>query len=104
MMDVSDGLLIDAQRMALASGLAVSIDVADIPLSPGYQAYVGDDRWARIEAATAGDDYQLLFAAADDVASPVPVTRVGSFATGSGLTLTDHGRSIDLPSRLGFQH
>ena len=39
-----------------------------------------------------------------DVASPVPVTRVGSFATGSGLTLTDHGRSIDLPSRLGFQH
>ena len=50
--------------MALASGLAVSIDVAEIPLSASYRTYVGDDRWARIEAATAGDDYQLLFAAA----------------------------------------
>jgi len=104
MMDVSDGLLIDAHRMAQASGLAVSIDVGEIPLSSSYQAYVGNDRWARIEAATAGDDYQLLFAAPADVASPVPVIRVGTFATGSGLTLTDDGRSIDVPSRLGFQH
>jgi thiamine-monophosphate kinase len=104
MMDVSDGLLIDAQRMALASGLAVSIDVAEIPLSASYRAYVGEDRWARIEAATAGDDYQLLFAAPADFASPVPVTRVGSFAEGSGLTLTDHGRSIAPPTKLGFQH
>jgi thiamine-monophosphate kinase len=104
MMDVSDGLLIDAQRMGLASKLAVSIDVAEIPLSDSYRSYVGDDRWARIEAATAGDDYQLLFAAPADFTSPVPVTRVGSFADGGGLTLTDNGRSIDLPSRLGFQH
>ncbi|MDB5681492.1 MAG: thiamine-monophosphate kinase [Sphingomonas bacterium] len=104
MMDVSDGLLIDAQRMAQASGLAVSIDVAEIPLSEGYRAYVGEDRWARIEAATAGDDYQLLFAAAADFTSPIPVTRVGSFAEGRGLTLTDNGRSIDLPPKLGFLH
>jgi thiamine-monophosphate kinase len=104
MMDVSDGLLIDAQRMAQASGLAVSIDVAEIPLSASYRAYVGDDQWARIEAATAGDDYQLLFAAPADFASPVPVTRVGSFAEGLGLTLTDNGRSIALPPKLGFQH
>ncbi|MEO5495009.1 MAG: thiamine-phosphate kinase [Sphingomonas sp.] len=104
MMDVSDGLLIDAQRMALASGLAVSIDVAEIPLSDSYRSYVGDDRWARIEAATAGDDYQLLFAAPADFTSPIAVTRVGSFAEGLGLTLTDNGRSIELPSKLGFQH
>jgi thiamine-monophosphate kinase len=104
MMDVSDGLLIDAQRMADASGLAVSIDIAEIPLSDSYRTYVGDDRWARIEAATAGDDYQLLFAAPADFAPPVPVTRVGSFAEGSGLTLADNGQSIDLPCQLGFQH
>jgi thiamine-monophosphate kinase len=103
-MDVSDGLLIDAQRMAQASELAVSIDVAEIPLSDNYRSYVGEDRWARIEAATAGDDYQLLFAAPADFTSPIPVTRVGSFAEGRGLTLTDNGRSIDLPPKLGFQH
>lgn len=104
MMDVSDGLLIDAHRLALASGLAVSIDVAEIPLSDSYRAYVGDDQWARIEAATAGDDYQLLFAAPANFAAPIPVSRVGSFAAGNGLTLTDNGRSIDLPPKLGFQH
>ena len=90
--------------MSSASGLAVSIDVADIPLSDGYRAYVGDDRWARVAAATAGDDYQLLFAAPADFAPPVPATRVGSFVAGSGLTLTDGGRTIDLPPTLGFQH
>lgn len=104
MMDVSDGLLIDAQRMAQASGLAVSIDLAEIPLSDSYRNHRGDDRAARIEAATAGDDYQLLFAAPADFVPPLPVTRVGSFAAGNGLALTDNGASVALPIRLGFQH
>jgi hypothetical protein len=29
---------------------------------------------------------------------------VGSFAEGRGLTLTDNGRSIELPPKLGFLH
>ncbi|RZM19817.1 MAG: thiamine-monophosphate kinase, partial [Sphingomonas sp.] len=104
MMDVSDGLLIDAQRMAAASGLSVTLDLADIPLSDAYRAFAGDDRAARLAAATAGDDYQLLFAAAPDVALPCPATRVGWFASGSGLTLTDAGEAVPLPGNLGFQH
>jgi thiamine-monophosphate kinase len=100
MMDVSDGLLIDAQRMAAASNLAVTIDLAAIPLSPAYRAFDGD----RIAAATAGDDYQLLFAAPTHWSPPVAATRVGSFAQGAGLTLTDAGNPVSLPSRLGFQH
>ncbi|MET0307286.1 MAG: thiamine-phosphate kinase, partial [Sphingomonas sp.] len=36
MMDVSDGLLIDAGRMAAASGLVVTIELSDVPLSPAY--------------------------------------------------------------------
>ena len=39
MMDVSDGLLIDAARMARASGLAVTIDLSCIPLSDAYRAF-----------------------------------------------------------------
>lgn len=104
MMDVSDGLLIDAARMATASGLAVTIDLAAIPLSPAYRAFAGGDRAARLAAATAGDDYQLLFAAALDVALPVPATRIGAFAPGAGLTLTDHREPVPLPATLGFQH
>ncbi|MEH3035481.1 MAG: thiamine-phosphate kinase [Sphingomonas adhaesiva] len=96
MMDVSDGLLIDAARMAAASGLAIAIDLSAVPLAPG----VTDP----MTAATAGDDYELLFAAAPDVALPVPATRVGTFAPGAGLTLSHEGHSVPLPATLGYQH
>ncbi|MGN6268989.1 MAG: thiamine-phosphate kinase [Sphingomonas sp.] len=79
MMDVSDGLLIDAARMAAASELGVTIDLAKVPLSPAYRAFAGDDRAARLAAATAGDDYELLFAAPADLALPVAAKRVGTF-------------------------
>jgi len=104
MMDVSDGLLIDASRMAAASGLAVTIDLAAVPLSDAYRAFRGGDRAARLAAATAGDDYQLLFAAGPDWVPSVAATRVGHFAPGSGLTLLDAGGPVAPPARLGFEH
>ncbi len=99
MMDVSDGLLIDAARMADASGLAVAIDLATVPLSADYIAFAGDDR---LGAATAGDDYQLLFAT--DRPPPVAATRFGAFAAGAGLSLHADGVAIPLPDRLGWLH
>lgn len=104
MMDVSDGALIDAQRMAGASDLAVTIDLATIPLSASYRAFAGDDRAARLAAATAGDDYELLFAAPPGQTLPAAATAIGRFAPGSGLTLVDGAQSLPLPPRLGFEH
>jgi thiamine-monophosphate kinase len=98
MMDVSDGLLIDASRMALASNLAVSIDLACIPLSEAYRAYSGD----RLAAATAGDDYQLLFAAPEGFSTDA--TRIGAFSQGTGLSLHDSGTPVPLPASLGYEH
>ncbi|HEU4961768.1 MAG TPA: thiamine-phosphate kinase [Sphingomonas sp.] len=111
MMDVSDGLLVDAARMAGASGLEVTIDLAAIPLSAAYRAFAGDDRAARLAAATAGDDYELLFAAPADLALPVPATLVGRFSAPESLsqehvplTLIDAGGAVALPESLGFTH
>jgi len=104
MMDVSDGLLIDAARMAVASELAVTIDLAAVPLSPALIVWDGEDREARLKAAMAGDDYELLFALPAGATSPVPATRVGLFALGNGLTLTDGGEAVPLPSSLGYEH
>ncbi|SFO01306.1 thiamine-phosphate kinase [Sphingomonas sp. OK281] len=98
MMDVSDGLLIDASRMAQASNLAVSIDLARIPLSDAYRTFSGDP----LAAATAGDDYQLLFAAPQDFVTDA--TRIGAFSAGSGLTLHDSGTPVPLPTSLGYEH
>ncbi|MEN2748919.1 thiamine-phosphate kinase [Sphingomonas sp. T9W2] len=98
MMDVSDGLLIDASRMAAASGLSVTINLATVPLSDALRTFGHD----ALTAATAGDDYELLFAC--DTTPPVAATRIGTFAEGTGLTLLDAGRPIPLPERLGYQH
>lgn len=104
MMDVSDGLLIDAGRMARASGLAVTVALDTVPLSEEARAFGGTDRAARLAAATAGDDYELLFALPAGITPPVAATRVGRFAPGHGLTLTDSGEPIPLPPRCGYEH
>ncbi|MET1111059.1 MAG: thiamine-phosphate kinase [Allosphingosinicella sp.] len=113
MMDVSDGLLIDSSRMAAASGVAIEIDLALVPLSDALLAAVGDGREARLEAATAGDDYELLFAAPHERASAIlalqdelglPLSRIGALAEGPGVRLTEAGEPIPLPSRLGWEH
>lgn len=104
MMDVSDGLLIDAARMADASGLAVLLDVAAVPLSTAFRAHVGADQAARVQAATAGDDYELLFAMPANTVPAVPATCLGRFARGTGLKLYDGDAAIPLPADLGFQH
>ena len=113
MMDVSDGLLIDAARMAKASGLAVAIDLAAVPLSAHYVAACGDDLRTRTDAAIAGDDYELLFAAPVDAAAAIraaaahcglAVTPVGSFAAGRELRVFHAGAEVPLPPSLGWQH
>ena len=104
MSDVSDGLLIDAARMARASGLAVTIDLASVPLSPALLDFTGDDLAARLAAATAGDDYELLFALASGEEPPVAAAPVGIFKAGAGLDLTLGMDPVPLPSRLGWEH
>lgn len=105
MMDVSDGLLIDALRLADASGVAAMIDLDMIPLSASFRACCGHDRAARLMAATAGDDYQLLFTSALPLPSlRCPVTRIGQLVRGSGIHLHDRDGAVPLPLELGWLH
>ncbi|WP_166041133.1 thiamine-phosphate kinase [Sphingosinicella sp. YJ22] len=113
MMDVSDGLLIDAKRMAAASTLAIEIDLDQLPLSAAFLAALGDDRDARLFAATAGDDYELLFTAPHEAGPDVlhlaehlglPLSRIGRCSEGAGLVLRDRGEELPLPEKLGFEH
>jgi thiamine-monophosphate kinase len=113
MMDVSDGLLIDASRLVEASRASAILDLALVPLSSPFLEALGDGREARLAAATAGDDYELLFAAPRERAPRIlafsdalalPLTRIGSVAEGSGLRLADRGEPVPLPARLGWEH
>src|SRR4051812_33805082 len=60
MMDVSDGLLLDAERMAEASGCGIFIDLDTLPLSRAFIAERGNGLQSRLFAATGGGDYALL--------------------------------------------
>ena len=111
MMDVSDGLLLDARRMAEASGCAVVIELDALPLSSAFVAEHGQDLAARLFAATGGDDYALLAALPSDLdpeTLSLPrgtrISRIGALAKGKGIVLTRAGKPIELPETLGFEH
>ena len=111
MMDVSDGLLLDASRLCAASGCGAEIDLDALPLSRAYIAERGSDRRARLRAATAGDDYALLAALPagfDPLGLSLPsrtiLRRLGKLTGGKGLKLFDAAGRVPLPERLGYEH
>lgn len=109
MMDVSDGLLIDAARMAAASGLAAEIDLAALPLSGSFMTAHGGGLDARLFAATGGDDYALLAAAAEDLLGlclpgKTTLTAIGRLEPGEGLSLRCGDAQVPVPERLGHEH
>jgi thiamine-monophosphate kinase len=105
-MDVSDGLLIDADRLAAASGIGLEIALDDVPLAAPVKTL--DDVLPQV---TAGDDYELLFTAAANVdvaaiaaATKTAVTRIGTVVAGSGLRLRFAGQAVAMPERLGWEY
>src|SRR5262249_9182097 len=105
MMDVSDGLLLDAMRLAQASGFAAEIDLDTLPLSDAFARERGYDLDARLFAATGGDDYALLAALSPgldpSMLSLPPGTRIGPIgvlaAGAPEIRLTSGGQPITLP-------
>ena len=112
MMDVSDGLLLDARRMAEASGCGITLEIDRLPLSSAFVAERGADLAARLAAATGGDDYALLAALPpklDPARLSLPegtrISRIGTLTGGEpSLVLTSGGEPVELPERLGFEH
>ncbi len=112
MMDLSDGLLLDAQRMAEASRCSALIDLAELPLSDAFTTERGDSLAARLFAATSGDDYALLAALPaelDPETLSLPygtsIRRIGSLEAGeSAIRLTSAGQPIEAPETLGYEH
>lgn len=96
MMDVSDGILLDAWRMARASGVTIAVDRALVPIA------VPEPR--RDDALRWGDDYQLLFTAPQDADLPVPATRIGTVSAFDGAPLRLDTEAMVEPDGLGYRH
>jgi thiamine-monophosphate kinase len=94
MMDISDGLLLDALRMAHASGVTIAIESAAVPLC------VPEAR--RDEALRWGDDYHLLFTASPTTVLPVSATRIGTVCNQGSHPLLLDGQPAK--GKLGYEH
>ncbi|HVW68187.1 MAG TPA: thiamine-phosphate kinase [Steroidobacteraceae bacterium] len=109
--DVSDGLLGDAGKLAHASGCAVELLYEDLPVSDELVKGVGDER-ARELALTGGDDYELCFTVsptnADRLQRELPperwgYRRIGVLREGSGATVLNDGNVMEF-SHSGYDH
>lgn len=96
MMDVSDGLLLDASRLARASGATLAIASAAVPLA------CPEER--RAEALRWGDDYQLLFTLPEGRESPVPAHRIGTVLEKAETPLLFDGAAVSENAYLGYEH
>ncbi len=96
MMDVSDGVLLDAARLARASGVTLAIDGAAVPIA------TPEDR--RAEALRWGEDYQLLFTAPPGFAPPVEAFRIGEAGAMGEMPLLLDGEPLGENDGLGYEH
>ncbi|OJU98889.1 MAG: thiamine-phosphate kinase [Shinella sp. 65-6] len=96
MMDVSDGLLLDAARMARASGATIAIDGARVPLATPERRRQDALRW--------GDDYELLFTAPEGATLPIPAHRIGTVHPREGAPLLLDGKPLTEADGLGYEH
>lgn len=95
MMDVSDGLLLDAWRLGSASGVTLALEGASIPVA---------DEDKRNACLRWGDDYQLLFTAPLAAALPVAASRIGSVVAPERTPLRLDKRHLSPADGLGYTH
>jgi thiamine-monophosphate kinase len=114
-MDLSDGLLGDAGKLAYASSLSATLDLLELPTPPALRRRFGDEA-ARMMALAGGEDFELLVASPADVMERAgallagralaPLTIVGQLdegRLGQVTVLDEHGRTVN-PPRGSWDH
>lgn len=104
LLDISDGLLLDAVRLASASQVDLVLDVAKVPLRAG----------AVVETALSdGEDYELLFTVPPGKCLQLeqewpshlaPIHCIGYVVPGAGQVRSPAGNIISQHRKIGYEH
>lgn len=98
--DISDGLGIDAKRLALSSRIDIYLYEDKIPLHPVIKRYGKDVFFA----LSSGEEYEVMFTS-KDLIEKKGISLIGKVKDGNGRVFikTQKGRTIDV-GKLGFEH
>ncbi|MCU1719346.1 thiamine-phosphate kinase [Pseudomonas sp. 5P_3.1_Bac2] len=106
-LDISDGLLADCGHIATASGVALYIEQARVPLSAALRQVAGAN--ALNCALTGGDDYRLAFTLPAPYLPQLqqagwPLQVIGHVQAGAGVHLLDQQDQAVSIGHSGYQH
>lgn len=109
--DISDGLVQDAQHICECSHVGIVLHAAHIPLHPAVPqiaAQLGTD--PLLWALTGGEDYELLLTASPEdyealkAVLDIPLTKIGNVVPGGDVTVLDaQGQALTWPAP-GWDH
>jgi thiamine-monophosphate kinase len=107
LMDVSDGLLLDARRIARASGARLLVELASVPVHRDARRLALRDGTPPLEHALRdGEDHELLAClsradaarlVASGAAARLGLARIGAVARGAGVVLVRRDGSLEIP-------
>ncbi|MCV0369728.1 thiamine-phosphate kinase [Filomicrobium sp.] len=112
-MDISDGLILDLERMCRASGVGACLRAPQVPLSAPIQQLVNNQKVSLTDALSGGDDYEILAAVPPDALGAfaeaarhagVSIAEVGEIIATLGVSVVgDDGNSLSI-TRKGWDH
>ncbi|MCC6492512.1 MAG: thiamine-phosphate kinase [Pirellulales bacterium] len=112
-LDISDGLALDASRLAGASGCGIALELAAIPISAAAEQLARQTGKSPLEHALGdGEDFELLFTAPPDAAEQIvrdqplsiSVTDVGQCIGTPGLWQVGDSGALNPLAPTGYQH
>jgi thiamine-monophosphate kinase len=114
MIDISDGLMLDLERISIRQGLGATIYVDRIPLSSNYKERISDfSRDIYSIALSGGEDYELLFSSAENKREEIKkvskrlnikITEIGKVTDKPPVRVLDRHETELKVRRKGFIH
>lgn len=112
-MDVSDGLILDLERLCAASGVGAILNADTVPLSAALKRLISGDAMSLSDALAGGDDYEILaavpagrlqscIAAAEECG--VRFTQIGEISGPAGVHVIDQNGQPMSWTRKGWDH